>query len=62
MTMPKREVNNIWSRVRADVDVDDLILSMTDITPMRMVIRAVIGDRGVHPHAAGTSGRRPQQV
>ena len=25
MTMPKREVNNIWSRVRADVDVDDLI-------------------------------------
>ena len=25
MTMPKREVNNIWSRVRGDVDVDDLI-------------------------------------
>ena len=25
MTMPKREVNNIWSRVRADVDVYDLI-------------------------------------
>ena len=25
MTMVKREVNNIWSRVRSDVDVDDLI-------------------------------------
>ena len=25
MTMVKREVNNIWSRVRCDVDVDDLI-------------------------------------
>lgn len=25
MTMVKRDVNNIWSRVRSDVDVDDLI-------------------------------------
>ena len=25
MTMMKREVNSIWSRVRSDVDVDDLI-------------------------------------
>ena len=25
MTMPKYEVNNIWARVRSDVDVDDLI-------------------------------------
>ena len=25
MTMPKFEVNSIWSRVRSDVDVDDLI-------------------------------------
>lgn len=25
MTMSKYEVNNIWSRVRSDVDVDDLI-------------------------------------
>lgn len=25
MTMKKREVNNIWARVRDDVDVDDLI-------------------------------------
>lgn len=25
MTMMKREVNNIWSRVRDDLDVDDLI-------------------------------------
>lgn len=25
MTMPKREVNNIWARVRKDLDVDDLI-------------------------------------
>ena len=25
MTMPKYEVNSIWSRVRSDVDVDDLI-------------------------------------
>ena len=25
MTMPKREVNNIWARVRSDIDVDDLI-------------------------------------
>ncbi|MDY3906254.1 hypothetical protein [Pseudoflavonifractor phocaeensis] len=25
MTMIKREVNNIWSRVRPDVDIDDLI-------------------------------------
>ena len=27
MTMPKREVNNIWARVRDDVDVDDLIFN-----------------------------------
>ena len=25
MTMVKREVNSIWSRVRSDVDIDDLI-------------------------------------
>jgi len=25
MTMPKRETNSIWSRVREDVDIDDLI-------------------------------------
>ena len=25
MTMYPREVNNIWARVRSDVDVDDLI-------------------------------------
>ena len=25
MTMPKYDVNNIWARVRSDVDVDDLI-------------------------------------
>ncbi|MGE4277391.1 MAG: hypothetical protein AB7E30_09505 [Lawsonibacter sp.] len=25
MTMVKREVNNIWARVRADIDIDDLI-------------------------------------
>lgn len=25
MTMMKREMNSIWARVRADVDVDDLI-------------------------------------
>jgi len=25
MTMPKREVNSVWSRVREDVDLDDLI-------------------------------------
>lgn len=27
MTMVKREVNSIWSRVRADVDIDDLIFN-----------------------------------
>lgn len=27
MTMPKREVNTIWSKVRSDVDVDDLIFN-----------------------------------
>ena len=27
MTMVKREVNSIWSRVRSDVDVDDLIFN-----------------------------------
>lgn len=25
MTMPKYDANNIWTRVRSDVDVDDLI-------------------------------------
>ena len=25
MTMVKREVNNIWTRVRKDIDIDDLI-------------------------------------
>jgi len=25
MTMMKRDVNNIWSRVRQDLDVDDLV-------------------------------------
>lgn len=25
MTMPKREVNSVWSRVREDRDIDDLI-------------------------------------
>ena len=27
MTMNKREVGSIWARVRADVDVDDLIFN-----------------------------------
>lgn len=27
MTMPKREVNSIWSRVREDRDIDDLIFN-----------------------------------
>jgi len=27
MTMPKREVNNIWAKVRDDVDIDDLIFN-----------------------------------
>lgn len=27
MTMPKREVNSIWSKVRSDIDVDDLIFN-----------------------------------
>lgn len=27
MTMPKREVNSIWNRVREDLDVDDLIFN-----------------------------------
>lgn len=27
MTMLKREVNNIWTRVRQDLDVDDLIFN-----------------------------------
>lgn len=27
MTMQKREVNNIWTRVRQDLDVDDLIFN-----------------------------------
>ena len=25
MTMPKREVNTVWSKVREDRDIDDLI-------------------------------------
>ena len=35
MTMMKREVNNIWSRVRSDVDVDDLIFE-TEQLPSKM--------------------------
>ncbi len=27
MTMPKREVNTIWSKVREDKDIDDLIFN-----------------------------------
>ncbi len=27
MTMPKREVNSIWSKVREDRDIDDLIFN-----------------------------------
>ena len=27
MTMQKRESNSIWSKVRSDVDVDDLIFN-----------------------------------
>lgn len=27
MTMQKHEVNSIWSKVRSDVDVDDLIFN-----------------------------------
>jgi len=27
MTMPKREVNNIWAKVREDKDIDDLIFN-----------------------------------
>ena len=27
MTMPKWEVNTIWSKVRGDVDIDDLIFN-----------------------------------
>ena len=27
MTKPKREVNTIWSKVRSDVDIDDLIFN-----------------------------------
>ncbi len=27
MTMPKRETNSIWARVRDDVDIDDLIFN-----------------------------------
>ena len=30
MTMLRNEVNNIWARVRADVDVDDLIFNYED--------------------------------
>ena len=33
MTMMQREVNNIWSRVRSDVDVDDLIFNYEDTHP-----------------------------
>ena len=31
MTMPKYDVNNIWSRVRSDVDVDDLIFGNENV-------------------------------
>ncbi len=27
MTMPKWEVNSIWSKVREDLDIDDLIFN-----------------------------------
>ena len=27
MTMAKREMDSIWSKVRSDVDIDDLILN-----------------------------------
>lgn len=27
MTMPKREVSTVWSKVRADLDIDDLIFN-----------------------------------
>ena len=27
MTMPKREINSIWSKVREDRDIDDLIFN-----------------------------------
>ena len=27
MTMPKRETNSIWSKVREDMDIDDLIFN-----------------------------------
>ncbi|WP_277614734.1 hypothetical protein [Flintibacter muris] len=27
MTMPKREVNSVWSKVREDRDIDDLIFN-----------------------------------
>ena len=30
MTMLKKEVNNIWARVRADVDIDDFIFNYED--------------------------------
>ena len=32
MTMVKREPNNIWSRVREDRDIDDLICYKEDHT------------------------------
>lgn len=27
MTMPKREVNSVWTKVREDRDIDDLIFN-----------------------------------
>ena len=27
MTMPKRDVNSVWSKVREDKDIDDLIFN-----------------------------------
>lgn len=30
MTMPKREVNTVWSKVREDRDIDDLIFNYDD--------------------------------
>ncbi len=30
MTMPKKETGNIWSRVREDADIDDLIFVYDD--------------------------------
>ncbi len=33
MTMLKREVNSIWSKVRSDRDVDDIVFGSYDNAP-----------------------------